>query len=436
MNAPVTALIAEDEPLLQQELVEALAKLWPELAIVGRADNGIDALRILAEHHPSVLFLDIEMPGLTGLDVAKQSGQSAHVVFVTACDQHAIAAFEEGAVDYVMKPVSLARLAATVQRLKEKIAKPPADLSRILACLSQRERASRSFLRWINASVGSTIKLVTVDEVSCFRDDGDGTLAVTASSEALVRKSIAELAEDLDPDVFVPIQPSTLVNVSAISRIARDARGRMQVSLKHVTAALDVDEAYASLVADAAGMAGGGASARDEGRRLATVLFTDIVDSTAAATRLGDSAWRELMREHDRVCRSTIDRFQGRWIKSTGDGVFATFDGPARAVRCAASVRDRLKGIGIDVRAGLHTGEMSQKEGKPGGLTVHIGARIMSLAGAGEVFVSRTVKDLVAGSGLRFVDRGSHPLKGVAEEWQVYALEEDELSSAATRSDG
>ena len=156
---------------------------------------------------------------------------------------------------------------------------------------------------------------------------------------------------------------------------------------------------------------------------LATVLFTDMVGSTEMAASLGDRRWRELLDAHESVTGMEIERHRGRLIDRAGDGLFATFDGPARAVRCAASLRDRLKGIGIGVRAGVHTGEMSQKQGAVGGITVHIGARIMSLAGAGEVFVSRTVKDLVAGSGLRFVDRGSHRLKGVAEEWQIYALE-------------
>jgi class 3 adenylate cyclase len=130
-----------------------------------------------------------------------------------------------------------------------------------------------------------------------------------------------------------------------------------------------------------------------------------------------------------------IERHRGRLIDRAGDGLFATFDGPARAVRCAAALRDRVKGIGVDLRAGVHTGEMSQKAGRVGGVTVHIGARVMSLAGAGEVFVSRTVKDLVAGSGLRFADRGSHRLKGVAEEWQIYALEGGDEPGSATTSD-
>ena len=418
MNS-VTAVIAEDEPLLQQELVEALAKLWPELEIVGLADNGIDAIRLLAERHPTVLFLDIEMPGLTGLDVAKHSAGRAHVVFVTACDQHAITAFDEGAVDYVMKPVSLPRLASTVRRLKERVASPPADISGILARLARQRTEPRRYLRWINASVGSMIKLVTVDEICYLRADGDATTAVTASSEALVRQSFAELAAELDPDLFVPVAAAALVNVNAIAGVERDVRGRLRVRLAQRAESLEVDEAYESVVAAATGTARDGP---DEGRMLATVLFTDIVDSTAAAARLGDHAWRDLLREHDRVSRRAIEQFHGRWIKSTGDGVFATFDGPARAIRCASEIGASVRGLGIALRAGVHTGECEVHGGDVRGIAVHIGARIVGLAGPGEVLVSATVRDLVGGSGIAFEDRGLQALKGLPSPIGILAV--------------
>jgi DNA-binding LytR/AlgR family response regulator len=421
-NAPVTAIIAEDEPLLQDELAEALAKLWPELAIVGRAGNGIDALRLLAEHRPTVLFLDINMPGLTGLDVAKQAASRAHVVFVTAYDQHAIAAFDQGAVDYVLKPVSLARLASTVQRLKDRIAQPPADLSGILAGLAARMGEARGHLRWVNASVGAEIRLVTVDEICYFRADGRGALAVTATAEAKVRKPIADLAEALDPDLFVPLGPATLVNVNAIARVARDVRGCLHVRLKQRDEALAVDDAYAGAVARLVGADDDAADAADAGRTLATVLFTDIVDSTAAAARLGDHAWRDLLSEHDRVSRRTIERFHGRWVKSTGDGVFATFDGPARAIRCASALGASMRDLGIALRAGVHTGECEMEGGDVRGIAVHIGARIVGLAGPGEVLVSATVRDLVGGSGIEFVDRGLQALKGVPGPVRILAV--------------
>ena len=157
-------------------------------------------------------------------------------------------------------------------------------------------------------------------------------------------------------------------------------------------------------------------------RVLATVLFTDIVGSTELAARLGDSAWRELLQRHHAIVRRELARFQGRELDTAGDGFFAAFDGPARAVQAAAALREPLREIGLEVRAGLHTGECEVSDGKVVGIAVSIGARISSLAGAGEVLVSSTVKDLVAGSGLRFEDRGAHELKGIPDTWNLFAL--------------
>ena len=157
-------------------------------------------------------------------------------------------------------------------------------------------------------------------------------------------------------------------------------------------------------------------------RVLATVLFTDIVGSTELAARLGDSAWRELLVRHHAIVRRELARFHGRELDTAGDGFFAAFDGPARAVLAAAALRDPLRAIGLEVRAGLHTGECEVSDGKIVGIAVSIGARIASLARPGEVLVSSTVRDLVAGSGLRFEDRGEHPLKGIPEAWHLFAL--------------
>jgi pimeloyl-ACP methyl ester carboxylesterase/class 3 adenylate cyclase len=156
---------------------------------------------------------------------------------------------------------------------------------------------------------------------------------------------------------------------------------------------------------------------------LATVLFTDIVGSTEKAASLGDRAWRDLLDDHHRVVRRNLDRFRGREVKTTGDGFLAVFDGPARGVRCACAIADEITPLGIEVRAGLHTGECEiMGDDDYSGLAVHIGARVAALAGPGEVFVSGTVKDLVAGSGLRFSDHGAQSLKGVPGEWRIFAV--------------
>ena len=156
---------------------------------------------------------------------------------------------------------------------------------------------------------------------------------------------------------------------------------------------------------------------------LATVLFSDIVDSTARAAVAGDAAWTSMLEAHDDVVRAHIESFRGRWIKSTGDGVLATFDGPARAIHCACGIRDALAARGIDVRAGLHTGEIEVMGEDVAGMAVHIAARIAARAGGGDVLVSSTVKDLVVGSGITFADRGAHDLKGVPDPWRIFAVE-------------
>jgi class 3 adenylate cyclase/alpha-beta hydrolase superfamily lysophospholipase len=163
---------------------------------------------------------------------------------------------------------------------------------------------------------------------------------------------------------------------------------------------------------------------REPDRVLATVLFTDIVGSTERATALGDRRWRDLLDQHDRLVHRELDRHRGRKVKTTGDGVLATFDGPARGINCARAICGQVRPLGIEVRAGLHTGECELRNGDVGGIAVHIGARVAGMAGPGEVLVSGTVKDLVVGSGLEFADRGMHSLKGAPGEWRVYAVGE------------
>jgi DNA-binding LytR/AlgR family response regulator len=238
------AVIAEDEPLLREELAELLGSLWPELEVVAEVGDGIATLHALEAHSPQVLFLDIQMPGMIGLEVARQASGRCHIVFVTAHDQHAVAAFEQGAADYVLKPVTAARLATTVSRLKERIGAPA---PRIDGLLRELGAPSRGFLRWINASQGQTVRIITVDDVCYFQADSKYTRVVTAEGEALIRKPIKELYDELDPTSFWQIHRSTIVNVRAIAGVARDLRGRAQVRLKSRSELLPVSDAYVHL---------------------------------------------------------------------------------------------------------------------------------------------------------------------------------------------
>ena len=235
------AIIAEDEPLLREELAELLTALWPELDIVAQTGDGIATLQALDRHAPDVLFLDINMPGASGLDVARHASGRSHIVFVTAYDQYTLAAFEQGAADYLLKPLQAARLATTVGRLKERIGRPAPALEGLLRELGGSQRG---FLRWINASQGQTVRVITVDDVCYFQADSKYTRVVTAEGEALIRKPIKELCDELDPSSFWQIHRSTIVNVQAIAGVVRDLRGRTQVRLKRRPELLSVSDAY------------------------------------------------------------------------------------------------------------------------------------------------------------------------------------------------
>jgi DNA-binding LytR/AlgR family response regulator len=242
-----TAAIAEDEPHLRDELKEALLALWPELEIVGEASNGIEALRLLNDKSPDILFLDIQMPGLTGMEVAAQASGRCHVLFVTAYDQHALAAFEQGAIDYVMKPFTVARLATAVSRLKERVNAVPANLSGLLKSLATQGTENRAWLRWINASEGANVRLITVDEVLYFQADNKYTLVITADQEAVIRKPIKELLSQLDPDIFWQIHRSTVVNVNEIRALRKTLAGTLEVRLKKRSDVLTVSAPYVHL---------------------------------------------------------------------------------------------------------------------------------------------------------------------------------------------
>jgi DNA-binding LytR/AlgR family response regulator len=245
MNRP-TAVIAEDEPLLRGELKDALASLWPEVEIKAEAENGIQAIRALEEFDPTVLFLDIQMPGLTGLDVARVASGRCHVVFVTAYDQYAVAAFEQGAVDYVMKPFSASRLAMAIARVRERMKGLPANLEGLLKILAEHSRPAQ-FLRWISVAQGKTVRLITTDEICYFQADNKYTLVVTPSAQSLINKTIKELVDELDPEVFCQIHRGTVVNINAIAAVHRDLHGRLEIRLKERGETLPVSASFAHL---------------------------------------------------------------------------------------------------------------------------------------------------------------------------------------------
>ena len=247
-------VIAEDEELLRNELSKLLSDAWPGLSLVAECEDGGAALEAIAEHQPEVAFLDIRMPGLTGLEVAAAAAEASpktQIVFVTAYDQYAIDAFDKGAVDYLLKPIAPERLAATVQRLQARIAQgsPDADaLAVLVRQLGARlQPAAAEPLVWITASAGKDTRLIMVDDVAYFQADHKYTVVMTAEGESLLRKPIRELLEMLDPAIFKQIHRSTIVNLKAIASIARDDTGKGTVRLKSRPETLTVSQPFMTL---------------------------------------------------------------------------------------------------------------------------------------------------------------------------------------------
>jgi len=239
-----TAMIAEDEPLMRERLKERLAEVWPELEIVAEVADGNEALAAFDAHRPQLAFLDIRMPGRTGLDVAEAIGAECHVVFITAYDQYAIQAFDAGAVDYLLKPVDAERLAVTVDRVRRKLAAAPADLSALIADLRSAVRGDETRLKWIKAAVGKQVRLIAVDDVVYFQSDTKYTRVVLAQSEALIRTPLKDLLGGLDPDHFWQIHRGTIVNVDAVAGVLREDAERQFVLLKGRTERLTVSRQF------------------------------------------------------------------------------------------------------------------------------------------------------------------------------------------------
>jgi DNA-binding LytR/AlgR family response regulator len=227
-----TALIAEDEELMRARLREALAEVWPELEIIAEVADGDAALAEFADCEPDIAFLDIRMPGKSGLDVAAEIGARCHVVFITAYDQYALAAFEAGAADYLLKPVETERLALAAERVKRKLRGAPPDLSALLAQLRGAAGPAGNHLKWIKAAVGRHVKLIAVSDVHYFQSDTKYTRVVLAGSEALIRTPLKDLLADLDPERFWQVHRGTIVNVDAVAGVVREDAEKQFVLLK------------------------------------------------------------------------------------------------------------------------------------------------------------------------------------------------------------
>lgn len=265
-NTPVRAVLADDERLMREQLRSRLTEVWPELDIVAEAKNGLEAVELTKEHKPDLVFLDIRMPGLTGVDAARQIAQLPEdddwlvpeIVFITAYDQYAVEAFEQGVADYVLKPAERERLQLTVARIKKRLAQregaevvesSAAPLQQLLHKLSSQMNPAGKpqYLQWIQATVGQAIQMIPVEDVLFFISDEKYTRVQTAKLEALIRKPIKELVDELDPQAFWQIHRSTLVNARAIDGITRDFRGRQMVGVRGLTEKLEVSRSYTHL---------------------------------------------------------------------------------------------------------------------------------------------------------------------------------------------
>jgi DNA-binding LytR/AlgR family response regulator len=246
------AIIADDEEELRALLKSSLAEIWPELVICGEARNGKEAIELVESMQPQIAFLDIRMPGLSGMEVAKRIAGLCRIVFVTAFDQYAIEAFEREAVDYLLKPVSKERLGQTVQRLKNQLnasTQPPSGLAEVLEQVLSRltGKAGPEYLRWIKTQQKESIRLIPVDEVDYFQAEDKYTLVMTKEGESLIRKTIKELSEELDPAQFWQIHRGIIVNVSKIDKVSRSLTGRGVVKLKERPELLTVSRSYLHL---------------------------------------------------------------------------------------------------------------------------------------------------------------------------------------------
>jgi DNA-binding LytR/AlgR family response regulator len=243
-----TAVIADDERLMREQIIGQLKQAWPELLIVGQASNGREAVAMVRSLEPDIVFLDISMPGMDGIQAAQALAGQAHVVFITAHDQYAISAFEHGAVDYLLKPAEPERVALTCQRLRARLKQEPEAMQDLLAQLAQQFGTGgpkpREYLRWVQASVGATIRMIPTSDILFFRAEDKYTRVQTQRFEALIRKPIKELIDELDPSEFWQIHRATVVRVDAVEQVSRNLRGHQVVHVKGSEERLEVSRTF------------------------------------------------------------------------------------------------------------------------------------------------------------------------------------------------
>jgi DNA-binding LytR/AlgR family response regulator len=239
------ALIAEDEPLLAAELREEIHRAWPALEIAAVVHDGHAALAACEAERPDIVFLDVKMPGLDGLEVARLLGASAHVVFITAFDHYAVQAFDQGAVDYLLKPLDAARLARALQRVKQRLGQTPADMRGLVDRIREQAPDNTAPLRWITVQIGRELRLITVEDICYFRADNKYVSVVTGEGEALISTPLKELLARLDPEVFWQVHRGTVINVNAVRGVMRGVAGKLSLQLKQRPERLEVSATYA-----------------------------------------------------------------------------------------------------------------------------------------------------------------------------------------------
>jgi DNA-binding NarL/FixJ family response regulator len=368
-------MVVDDHPLWRQGVRADLERHGVAI-VVAEASDGLEAVQNARTAGPEVVVMDLQLPTMNGVEATRrlvEEEPEVRVLVLSASGEEAdvLEAVKAGASGYLLKSATGGEVADAVLRVHA--GEPVFSPSLAARVLDEFRRRGRKEPARLDLAQQAREVLGLVARGYTYR----------------------EIARKLS------------ISAATVRHHMQDILTRLQ--LGHAGSTLDEGAASAPQGPDAR-------------RILATVLFTDIVGSTELAARIGDHRWKDVLESHHALVRRQLALFGGREVDTIGDGFLATFDSPAQAIRCACAIRDVVVGLGLSIRAGLHTGEFEVVDDRVGGIAVHIGARVAALAEGGEVLASSTVKDLVAGSGIEFLDRGTHTLKGVPGEWHLYAV--------------